>query len=498
MARTQISSDPSGRIIVSFPYAPLLVEKIKSIDGRRWHPVEKHWSFPNTDGTLERILEVFHGREIHIDPPLQDTVPDSRTEHNGVAESAPSPPPPESITSHPKSGRNGVTIDKEAPGTLKITFAYTPLLAEKVRTIKGRKWHSEEKYWSVPYSEGTVEKILKIFEGVELHLDPALKAVTSVSSSGKDPSLAKSSSGFPTLEKGGKGGFSGKNKTPVPPELQLEDLRRELVTRKYSYKTVKGYLYFNRDFLKFSGKAASEINEGGIKDYLLYLAEEKESATATINQAINALKFYYGTLLKKKFMYEVKRPRKDKKLPVVLSQEEVAKILLSVDNLKHKAILMLVYSAGLRVGEVVRLKSENIDGKRMLIHIRDSKGRKDRYTILSETALETLKEYWREYKPEKWLFEGAKPGRYISTRTVEKIFEHACEKADIRKDVSVHNQNSFATPLLEGGTDLRYIQELLGHKDSKTTEIYTHVSTKSLGKIKSPLDDLNLERGGER
>jgi hypothetical protein len=246
-----------------------------------------------------------------------------RTEHNGVAESAPSLPPPERITSHPESGKSGVTIDKEASGALKITFAYTPLLAEKVRTLKERKWYPEKKYWSVPYSEGIVEEILKVFEGVEVHLDPALKAVTSVSLSGKDPSLAKSSSGFPTLEKGGKGGFSGKNKTPVPPELQLEDLRRELVTRKYSYKTVKGYLYFNRDFLKFSRKAASEINDGDIKDYLLYLAEEKESATATINQAINALKFYYGAMLKKKFVYEVRRPRKDKKLPTVLSQEEV-------------------------------------------------------------------------------------------------------------------------------------------------------------------------------
>ena len=236
MARIHISNDPSGRIIVSFPYDPLFVSKVKTIDGRRWHPVEKYWSFPNTDGTLERILEAFHGREIYIDSPLQDTVRGLRTENDDVAEFVPSPPPPESIISHPGSGRNGVTIDKEASGTLKITFPYSPLLAEKVRTLKGRKWHPEEKYWSVPYSEGIIEKILKVFEGVEVHLDPALKAVTSVSSSGKAPSLAKSSSGFPTLEKGGKGGFSGKNKTPVPPELQLEDLRRELVTRKYSYK----------------------------------------------------------------------------------------------------------------------------------------------------------------------------------------------------------------------------------------------------------------------
>lgn len=261
---------------------------------------------------------------------------------------------------------------------------------------------------------------------------------------------------------------------------------------------MKGYLYYNRDFLNFTGKNPSDINDHDVKDYLLYLAEEKESAASTLNQAINALKFYYGTMLKKKFVYKVKRPRKDKKLPVVLSKEEVARIINSVDNMKHRTILMLVYSAGLRVGEVVRLKPEDIDSKRMLIHIKGSKGRKDRYTLLSEKTLEVLRAYWRKYKPEKWLFEGARDGRYLSIRSVQKVFEQACDKAGIRKEITIHGlRHSFATHLLEGGTDLRYIQELLGHKDSKTTEIYTHVSTKSLGKIKSPLDSIDLKEGGD-
>lgn len=210
------------------------------------------------------------------------------------------------------------------------------------------------------------------------------------------------------------------------------------------------------------------------------------------------MKHYYGTILKKKFIYEVKRPRKDKKLPVVLSQEEVAKILTSLENVKHKAILMLVYSAGLGVGEVVTLRPEDIDDKRMLIHIRGAKGRKDRYTMLSETALNVLREYLRQYEPKNWLFEGARSGRYLSTRSAEKIFKHACHRANIRRDVSIHTlRHSFATHLLESGTDLRYIQEILGHQHSKTTEIYTHVSTKSIGKIKSPLDNLNLKGGGD-
>ena len=355
-----------------------------------------------------------------------------------------------------------------------MAFRYDPEFVEKIKTIPGHRWHPEEKHWSFPNSDGTLEKILEVFEGEDIHIDPALQ--------GTVPDLRTKRSGV--VE-------SGLSPT-------LENLRRELLSRKYSYRTVKGYLYYNRDFLSFIRKEPSGINDSDIKDYLLHLAEERQSATSTLNQAINALKFYYGTMLKKKFVYEVKRPRKDKKLPVVLSKEEVAKILSSVDNLKHKAILMLVYSAGLRVGEVVKLKPEDIDSKRMLIRIKGAKGRKDRYTLLSEMALEILRKYWRDYKPDKWLFEGAKKERYISTRTVQHILEHACTQAGIRKDISVHTlRHSFATHLLEGGTDLRYIQELLGHAHSKTTEIYTHVSTKSLSKIQSPLDSLSIAKGGD-
>jgi len=225
------------------------------------------------------------------------------------------------------------------------------------------------------------------------------------------------------------------------------------------------------------------------------IKQSSQKVISTLNQVINALKFYYGTILKKKFIHEVKRPRKDKKLPIVLSKEELAQILNSVDNIKHKAILMLVYSTGLRVSEVVKLKPEDIDSERMLIHIRGAKGRKDRYTMLAEMALGIIKEYQRQYRFDKWLFGGIRTDRHITTKTVEKILEHACKKADIKKDISVHTlRHSFANHLLESGTDLRYIQELLGHIHSKTTEIYPHVSTSGLAKIKSPLYSLNLEK----
>ena len=201
-------------------------------------------------------------------------------------------------------------------------------------------------------------------------------------------------------------------------------------------------------------------------------------------------------MLKKKFLYEIKRPRKDKKLPVVVSKEEVAKIISSVDNIKHKALLMLVYSTGLRVGEIVRLRSEDIDGKRMLIHVKGAKGRKDRYTLLSESALKTLREYWRQYKPKMWLSPGSDKERHITIRTAQRVFDMACNRAGIKKEVTIHSlRHSFATHLLENGIDLRYVQELLGHKSSKTTEIYTHVSNKDFMKIRNPLDQILQKKG---
>jgi site-specific recombinase XerD len=216
-------------------------------------------------------------------------------------------------------------------------------------------------------------------------------------------------------------------------------MRMELVARRYSQRTIKLYLYQNREFLEFSKKNPYEVSNADVRDYLYHLANDKEVSTSTLNTAINALKFYYGEVLKQRFVYDIKRPRKDKKLPVVLSQEEVSQILSSVNNIKHKAILMLIYSAGLRVSEVAELKLEDVDVERKLIHI--------------------------------------------------KIFESAVKRTGITKEVSVHSlRHSFATHLLESGVDLRYIQELLGHMSSKTTEIYTHVSNKDIGKIRSPLD----------
>ena len=188
----------------------------------------------------------------------------------------------------------------------------------------------------------------------------------------------------------------------------------------------------------------------------------------------------------------VDRPRKERTLPEVLSEEEVSNLLHVTQNLKHKAILMTIYSAGLRVGEAIALKIKDIDSQRMQIRVEQSKGKKDRYTLLSTKTLEVLRQYVKIYKPKVWLFEGQDGGQY-SERSIQALLKQSLQKTSIKKRVTVHTlRHSFATHLLEHGTDLRYIQALLGHESSKTTEIYTHVTTKGFQLIQSPLDRLKF------
>jgi len=176
-----------------------------------------------------------------------------------------------------------------------------------------------------------------------------------------------------------------------------------------------------------------------------------------------------------------------------LSEAEVKNILSNVNNLKHKVILMTIYSAGLRISEAINLKIKDIDSNRMQIRVEQSKGKKDRYTLLSKKTLEMLRLYFKEYKPKEWLFEGAKEGTPYSAKSIQTIFTEATKLAGIKKRATVHTlRHSFATHLLENGTDLRYIQSLLGHESSKTTEIYTHITTKGFDQILSPLDKLDL------
>ena len=356
-----------------------------------------------------------------------------------------------------------IRVSTGKPGELELTVPYNKEYISRVRSIQGRRWDMLEKIWLIPDCKESIEQLKVLFAEEELIIDKGVNW----------------------------DGIAARYKEGSYDQL-LKTMKERLKLRGYSPKTIKSYTSHTRLFLEHSRKAIDQLTEEDINKYLLYLLDEKGNSHTFVSQSISSIKFLFGqVLMKDDIILNIIRPKKENKLPEVLSCKEVLKILESVSNLKHKAILFLTYSSGLRVGEVVRIKLKDIDSERMLIHVIQGKGRKDRYTVLSEVALKVLREYVREYKPSGWLFQGEEPGNHITERTVQRIFENAKEKACIHKKASVHTlRHSFATHLLEGGIDLRYIQELLGHQSSKTTEIYTHVTEKSIKNIASPLDKL--------
>ncbi|MCY2686774.1 site-specific tyrosine recombinase/integron integrase [Salinimicrobium sp. TH3] len=264
---------------------------------------------------------------------------------------------------------------------------------------------------------------------------------------------------------------------------------QKLELKRYAASTVRTYVSCFETFMNYySNREVKDLNENDIRLYLQKLIRE-EASHSYINQSINAIKFYYEVVLEMpNRFYAIERPRAEEKLPEVLAKEEVLCIIENTNNIKHRCVVSLLYSAGLRRGEVLNLKIGDIDSKRMVIKVRSGKGNKDRYTILSEKLLGDLRKYFLEWRPKEHLFEGPKGDKY-SAESVVKIVKEASRKAGIRKRVTPHMlRHSFATHLLESGTDLRYIQVLLGHKSTKTTEIYTHVATNIFFKIKNPLD----------
>lgn len=283
-------------------------------------------------------------------------------------------------------------------------------------------------------------------------------------------------------------------------DLNIDDLRKKytkipeayfqkLELKKYAYNTAQNYTScFDRFVRHFPKQKLMEINESDIKNYLKGLVQRKYS-DSFINQSINSIKFYYEIVegMPNRF-YAIERPIKAERLPEILNKEEVMAMINKTYNIKHQCIISLLYSSGLRRGELLNLKLSDLDSKRMTIRVNQGKGKKDRFSILSEKLLLKLRLYYKQYKPLQYLFEGKK-GQPYSGSSVRQIVAKAAKNANINKAVRPHMlRHSFATHLLEAGTDLRHIQVLLGHNSTKTTEIYTHVATNTFKTIKNPLD----------
>jgi len=281
---------------------------------------------------------------------------------------------------------------------------------------------------------------------------------------------------------------------PLPdkfPKFRQDQLEAELRSRKYSPKTIRSYIYYNRLLCRTLQKTPEEIRPNDITQFLAIIEKDRDYSASSLNLAISAIKFFYTNIMENENVSEPRRPRHDKRLPMVLSKEEIQKILALEKNPKHRLLLMLVYSSGLRVSEVVTLKREHIDLSRKVIYIKRGKGRKDRCTLLSEKAARFLNEYYTFYGIQTWLFPGQPATRPLTIRSAQHIFDNAVRRAEISKKLSIHSlRHTFATHLLESGTDIRYIQSLLGHATLRTTERYTHIARRNVLSIQSPLDTI--------
>lgn len=275
-------------------------------------------------------------------------------------------------------------------------------------------------------------------------------------------------------------------------QQQLKEYINQLKLKGYSPNTARAYVNEFVQFLNYLGEIeVSLCTETEVKNYLIYCIDDLKLKENTLHSRINGIKFYFEKVLfQDRMSFEIPRPKKQKKLPKALNINEIRLIFFHTKNLKHNTILKICYGMGLRLSEIVNIKIQDIDSQSMRVFLERAKGKKDRYVNLPQSLLEQLRIYYKEYKPKEYLFEGQYGGQY-SPRSVQNIFKNSLQKAGIKKQVGIHSlRHSYATHLLENGTDIRFIQELLGHNDIKTTLLYTNITDTSLRKIISPLDML--------
>lgn len=440
----------TGRnILLRLPKDPDDIRFIRSLGFARWDASGFCWVVQNHANNVGKLNKYFNGR-IH----WRDS--DNKKQQKQVS----------SVPVEPKS----LLVVRFRHGRIRLVFQYDSKLVEHLKQFPLYSWDSETRSWTLPHTEKILAK-LSYFCSIH---DWKYRYLEDISQVKRKP----------------RPDFSKHPEFRKCPDVFVEKMK----VLRYSHRTIQVYVECFTEFINYyPGKDLEEITRSDIMAYLLYLIEDRCISTSYQNQAINAIKFYYEKVAgRRRETFYIERPRKEKFLPEVLSEEEVIVIIGSISNLKHKCMIMTAYSAGLRVGELLNLRISDIDSKRMLVRVNQGKGRKDRVTLLSNKLLELLRKYYIQYHPRDFLFEGVSGGKY-SERSVQCVLKHACKSAGILKRVTMHTlRHSFATHLLEHNTDLRYIQELLGHTNPKTTQIYTHITTKGLDQLRSPLDNLEL------
>lgn len=378
---------------------------------------------------------------------------------------------------------------------LAIYFGWVPELKKAITQVEGVRWSQTQKCWWLPLSMENYRLIVEVFQPLAQIDDQEIRQLLNAipEKSARSLAIKPNRSVTSSKEQAGKGIV----RAPVHAVNSdvLPRMKQQLILKSYSPSTIRTYLNEVRAFLStIKQHRADDFSTDRIKDYLQYCAETLKLSENTLHSRINALKFYYEQVLnRERFFWDIPRPKKPQLLPRLLNEDEIRRLFNALTNKKHKAMLFTAYSAGLRVSEVVNLKIADIDSERMQIFVERAKGKKDRYVNLSPVLLDILRNYIRQSKPapQKFLFESEATLTAYPIRTVQQIFSNAKRKAGISKSVGVHSlRHSFATHLLDKGTDIRYIKDLLGHFNIKTTERYLHVSNKQLVNIMSPFDDL--------
>jgi integrase/recombinase XerD len=433
---------------LEFPYDDELIKIVRSIPCILWSRSMKCWYLPDTEDAMAKIHSL---KDIKI---IIGNV--------GGSESA-------SKDSVQFPVKKKLRITRISKDRIKLTFQYDGNLQVLIKTLPFYFYDAHNKWWTLPHTEDNLELFSDFCKEKDWLLD--------YKDEWAEPKLVsrKTEEGYYSIV--------------CPPEFE-----EKLKTQRYSESTLKNYCSALKEFMHYyRGKSLDSLQQSDIEKYLLYLTDERKISASYQNISVSAIKFYYEKVLgREQVTTRIARPRKEKLLPVVMSLGEVELVINAVKNLKHKCILMTLYSGGLRLSEVVSLKLQDIDSERMWIFIRGAKGKKDRYTLLSKQLLKWLRLYYQSEKPKEWLFEGILGGQY-SMQSVQQIMKEAVRNAGIKKHATVHTlRHSFATHMLENGTDIRYIQSLLGHSSTKTTEIYTHITTKGLEQLMSPFDQLVL------
>jgi site-specific recombinase XerD len=383
-----------------------------------------------------------------------------------------------------------------------IYFEKNILLQQSIQKVAGAKWSKTNTCWYIPCDGENYIRLKTALEN-KAHLEVAalreflLDKKRKAAAAGviQEKETEKNYNKNPIGETPAQAVNSYKFPRHLAPEnlKALNQFKRQLDLKSYSPSTIRTY---SNEFVQFlimiKSRPAADFTEDRIKNYLQYCSEKLKLSENTLHSRINALKFYYEQVLgREKFFWEIPRPKKPLLLPKVISKEQIASLINAIENTKHKTIIMLAYACGLRVSEVVSLKVRHIDGKRKMLFIERGKGKKDRIVSLSPNMLIMLREYYKQYKPKDYLFEGQFENEHLTTRSIQNVLQKAKEKAGIKQDGSMHMlRHSFATHLLDKGIDVVFIQKLLGHNDIKTTLKYLHVTNKDLINILSPLEDI--------